>query len=148
MRAPIDIDWNPGSAKLRQFGAIGCGVFAALGFAAWREGLLFASGLGAARVPLASALGALAALCALFAVLWPRGNRPLYLALTALALPLGWAVSYALLFALFFLLITPIALLLRVLRKDPLARAADPGSQSYWDVAERERPKADYFRQF
>ena len=101
-----------------------------------------------AREPLSYALAGLAGLCVTFTLFWPKGNRALYMLLTAVTFPIGFVMSQLLLLGLFFLVIAPIAVCLRAFGKDPLSRAADPAAKSYWRTIERERPKSDYFRQF
>lgn len=44
---------------------------------------------------------------------------------------------------LFFIVVTPIALLMRILGKDPLRMRLDPNAKSYWIVREPPGPKPD-----
>ena len=48
---------------------------------------------------------------------------------------------------LFFLTVTPIALMMRVAGKDPLRRKFDPGAESYWIKREPPGPAPDTMRQ-
>jgi hypothetical protein len=50
----------------------------------------------------------------------------------ALARVLGFINSRILLSVVFFLLVAPVALLLKLLGRDPLARRRDPKASSYW----------------
>jgi hypothetical protein len=52
-------------------------------------------------------------------------------------------VSPIALAVLFFLVVTPIALLMRILGKDPLRMRLDPQAQSYWIVRDPPGPKSD-----
>jgi hypothetical protein len=45
---------------------------------------------------------------------------------------LGWVNTRILLSFVFFVLMAPVALLLRAFGRDPLARRRDPKSPSYW----------------
>ena len=93
-------------------------------------------------------LWALGVLSALLSVLWPSGNRPLFVVLSLVAFPIGWALSHVVLALFFYGVLTPVGLLFRLLGRDPLDRAFDPERKSYWvDLAEV-TDKRDYFRQF
>ena len=97
-------------------------------FALWALGLLF---------------GALA-----FAV--PAARRWLYFAWTYATFPIAWSLSQLILVCIYFMIATPIALLLRALRIDPLQRRIDKAAPTYW-IARDHRAESDaerYFRQF
>lgn len=138
---------RPDDRTLRQFGWIACGVFGALAACARYEAGPFSSGLGAHRLGVAGALAAVAAVSGACALLWPRGNRALYVALSVVAYPIGWIVSYAVLGVLFFAVLTPIGLALRAAGVDPLQRTRT-GARSYWTKTRAKRSKESYFRQF
>jgi hypothetical protein len=144
----MEINWNPDRRRLRTFGAAALAVFAALGAWAMFGRRLFGCDLGGAAGAAAWALWAAAAACGLLAAAAPRALRPLYVGLSAVGLPIGWLVSHALLAAVFYGVITPIGLAMRLAGRDPLRRWFDPHAPSYW--VERRGP-ADikrYFRQF
>jgi len=143
----LELNTNPDERTLRRFGALALLVFGTLAVCAWRESWPF-SGLGAARVPLATALGDIAAVTGLLAVVKPAWNRPLYVGLAAIGYPIGLVVSYAVMAALFFGVVAPIGLLLRLLDKDPLQRTLERARASYWTRARGPRSRESYFRQF
>jgi hypothetical protein len=62
----------------------------------------------------------------------PTVLRPLYRVWMALALVLGFIMTRVLLTLVFFLLITPIGLVRRLLGKDPLRQEPDADTTSYW----------------
>lgn len=71
-----------------------------------------------------------------------------YLVSAYAALPIGLVVSYAILGVIYYLVLTPVGLVLRLRGYDPLNRTFHPQADTYW--VERETP-ADtnrYFRQF
>ena len=110
----VEINFNPDTKTLRQFGVIafvGFGILAAL---AYYEKLIFSFGLGEARMPLVMTFAALGTIAALFSLVAPRANRVLYVGLTLLAFPIGFVLSYVIMGTLFFLIIGPIALLFRL----------------------------------
>lgn len=144
----VEVDWNPDDRTLRHFGVVGLLGFGLVAFLAWKELLVFSFGLGAAREPLALGLAGLALLSALLGALWPRGNRPIFVAVTALALPIGFVLSYVIMIALYYLAIAPIGLALRALGRDPMDRRFLPAARSYFEDARPPRPRERYFKQF
>src|SRR5262245_30890225 len=142
------MDWNPDARKLRQFGFIALAGFGLIAALAWFERGLFAFGLGGARVPVAGLFAALAALSLLFSLVFPRGNRPIYVGLTLVALPIGFVLSYVILGTVFYAIIAPIGLVMRLFGKDSMHRGFDRGAGSYWVDARPPRPRESYFRQF
>jgi hypothetical protein len=65
-----------------------------------------------------------------------------------LFLPLAWSVSTLLLVFVYYLVLTPVGLVLRVAGRDPLRRRFEPRAASYW-VKRTEAAKSErYFRQF
>ena len=119
----------------------------------WFAGLWFPAFCGSAglwllrhqRPRLAVACGAAAAIVALVGLASPSAIRPLYRFLIRVTFPIGWVVSHLVVAAAYFLVITPIGILMR-LWHDPMRRAFDRPARSYWidcKPAERDR----YFRQ-
>jgi hypothetical protein len=72
------------------------------------------------------------------ALLQPAWLRPLNRIWTQLGLLLGRVVSPLVTALLFFLVVTPIGLLFRLLKKDPLRLASSPDASTYW--IERQPP--------
>jgi hypothetical protein len=144
----VEIDWNPDRRTLRQFGAIALVGFSLLAVAAWFGFLVFSMVPVGARETTALCLAALGALCAVFGLLWPAGNRPIFVGLSLLAAPIGFVLSYLILGVLFYVIISGVSLLLRALGKDPLERAFQPEASTYWVDAKPARPAASYFKQF
>lgn len=92
-------------------------------------------------------LGLAAAGVGLTGLVRPPAVRWVYLAAVYAAFPIGFVVSHVILGAVFYLVITPIGLGLRLARRDPLDRRPDPARRSYWTEREGPRPPASYFRQ-
>lgn len=144
----IEIDLHPSRETLRQFGWIALVGFSLLGILAWYEMLIFGFGLGGFREPLAFVFWGLAALSTLFSLTFPSGNRPIYLGLTLVALPIGFVLSYLIMGFLFYGLITPLGLFFKLTGRDSLHRKFDPEAESYWFAARADRPREHYFKQF
>lgn len=138
-----EINWQPGPRELRAFAkviALGFPILAALfGSSAWLRShawpawTLWLGGIG-----LAIGLACMAA---------PRAARPLYLVWMALGCGIGLVVSNVVLAAIYFLVVTPIGLALRLAGRDPLRRAFERERASYWDDAEKAGDVERYFRQ-
>jgi len=78
----------------------------------------------------------------------PATMRVLYLGMSHLGLPIGFVVSLVILTAVWYLVFTPIGLVLRLAGYDPLGRRFEPQRDSYW-VERRTQPAVQrYFRQY
>jgi hypothetical protein len=62
--------------------------------------------------------------------------------------PIGWLVSHLLLALIYYLVLTPIGLLMRLAGYDPLRRRRDPSASSYWIDRQPDVEPHRYFRQF
>jgi hypothetical protein len=144
----IQINLRPDVRTLRQFGFIALAGFALLAVIAWYEALVFSFGLGAARPYVAGGFAAVAGLSLLLSLIYPRANLGLYLCLTVVAYPIGFVLSYVVMGTLFFIVITPMGLVMRLLGRDPMERRMLPDAESYWVEARAERPSESYFKQF
>ena len=144
----IEIDFRPDEKTLRQFGWIALGGFGLLATLSWFELLVFSFGLGAARLPVTAGFAAVGCLAALFSLVAPKANRPIYVTLAVIALPIGFVLSYVIMGALFYGMLAPVGLFFRVTGRDPLRRRFEPESESYWTESRPPRPKEAYFRQF
>jgi hypothetical protein len=79
---------------------------------------------------------------------WPGGLRLLYVGLSYATYPIGFAVSSLVLVLLYYAVLTPIGLILRLCGHDPLQRRFDPRSASYWHKRPGPRSPDSYFRQY
>ncbi|MBN2192099.1 MAG: hypothetical protein JW751_04725 [Polyangiaceae bacterium] len=148
MAGIVELNLNPDVRLLRQFGFIALAAFGLLAVCAWFEVLLFASGLGAARTATAVALLTAGVISTLFSLVYPRANRPAYVLLSVVAFPIGFVLSYLVMGILFFVVITPVGLLLRAVGEDPMRRRLHGPQKSYYVKARPTRPRLTYFRQF
>lgn len=135
--ALIRINHRPPPRQLLVF-AIAWAIFvAALGWILWSNRLPMAAKtcwILALAVPLAGSL-------------WREGLRLLYVGLTYATFPIGWLVSSTVLVVLYYGLLTPIGLLLRIWRHDPLQQTPKSRADSYWRPRQGGRPASSYFRQ-
>ena len=138
-----ETNWKPGAHDLRSFGkviALGFPIIASLlGASVWRRSHLWPAW--------ALWLGGIGLVVGLACMLVPRAARPFYLVWMALGCCLGFVVSNVVLGAIYFFIVTPIGLALRLAGRDPLRRAFESKRQTYWDDAEKPGDAERYFRQ-
>ena len=136
----ISINWHPTDRELRQFAGIWFPAFWAV------VGLIIGSRTGHWLLPIA--LASMAAVVGAIGFIRPRLLRPIYLAWMCAAFPIGWLVSHLLLAAVFYLLITPLGLLLRLFGRDKLKLRLERDARTYWTPREPPPAGERYFRQF
>jgi hypothetical protein len=78
----------------------------------------------------------------------PNLRRMLYLAWMRAFYPVGWIVSHALLAIVYYLVLTPIGLVLRLFGADPMQRGFDRSAKTYWETHPADTEASRYFRQF
>ena len=75
-------------------------------------------------------------------------RRPLYGAWMRLVAPVGSVVSYVILGVVFYCILTPMGVLLRVAGRDVMERKFDFEKPSYWCEHRTGGDKASYFKQY
>lgn len=97
----------------------------------------------------AIAVWAVTAVAALLSLSSEAIATAIFLGLSYATFPIGFAMSWVALTALFFLVITPIGLIMRIGGRDPLRLKADPEAGSYWTPRPGRGTDSDRaFRQF
>jgi len=134
-----DIPFNPSRKVLRQFAALWLVCFMALGASQY-----FAKG----RPQLGLALAAAAVIIGLPGLIWPPLLRWLFVACTVLTFPIGWLISLLVLWALYFLVLTPVAVFFGLRGRDLLGRKPAPERDSFWEPKQTPRDLRSYFRQY
>jgi hypothetical protein len=136
----VKLNTRPTPRQLRQFAAFGLPAFAALiAWMAWRAG---------ARPDVVAWALALVGIFCCAALAIPEIIRPVFVGLMVAAYPLGWMVGHLALAILFFGVITPIGLVLRLARGDAMQRRWDPQAPTYWQSHVTTDDVERYFRQF
>lgn len=148
MAKMIEINLRPDTRTLRQFGFIAIAGFGFVATIAHFEALIFAAGLGSAKPYVVNGFVGLAAYSGIFSLIYPKANTPVYVGLTLLSYPIGLVLSYLIMGTLFFGIITPTGIVMRIIGRDPLDRKFEPEAETYWHDCRLPRDKADYFRQF
>jgi hypothetical protein len=137
--AMMEINWDPSRKELRQFGFLCLAFFG--GLAAWNYHSHGELTLGVQLLAAAAAIGGVLGAAA------PQLLKWVFVGWIVAVFPIGWTVSHLLLGAIYFFVLTPIGLLLRVLGHDPMNRTLDRDAKTYWTTHEQ-APVARYFRQF
>lgn len=132
------IKWRPDDAELRRFAISMLVGFSLLGlFAAWR-------GKGITTVSLVLwGVGLFLAMAAFVPVL----GRMVYLGVYLPTSIIGYVVSHIILTMMFFLVITPVGLILRLMGKDPLQQRR-PKHKRGWTPIKGIKDEDSYYRQF
>lgn len=134
-----DIQRNPSIKTLRQFAGVWLVFFLAL--AAYQGWYRNKPGWGLGLAVLAVVVGGPG-------LLFPKILRPIYVGWMMLVFPIGWTVSQIMLLLMFYGIITPIAFVLRLKGRDPLARKRAPDRPSFWIPKETPPDLRRYFRQY
>ena len=138
--AVIEINRNPTRRQLNQFGFIWLAFLALFGAIARFK-------LDAPTVGLA--LWVAAVVVPVIGWLIPAVMRAVFVGMSYLAWPIGFVVSHVILALVYYLVFTPVGLLMRLFRYDPMKRGFDDSLSSYW--VKRDPTAAEpkrYFRQF
>lgn len=144
----IDVNWKPDTKQLRGFGWIALVAFSLLGaFVRWKH-VFFVHMQPQTAATAANILWSLAGLCGLQAIVLPKTLIVLYVPLTAISLPIGYVLSHVIMAIIYFLIFTPVGLVMRLFGRDPMCRRFEPGATTYWVKREVIADAKRYFRQF
>lgn len=147
--ALVSVNWSPDEKQLRSFGGVALLVFGLLGASAFFRHHLLGVTLTAESARVAGGvLLALAGGCGLAALALPKALKPLFIALSVVTAPIGFVVSHLLLAAIFFVVLTPIGLVMKLMGHDPLTRRLEKERQTYWEKRPPVTDVARYFRQY
>lgn len=135
----IDLNLNPSRKELRIFAALFWVFFTGVAWIVFRKSgsTTAAAGVFAA----ASAVG-------IIGLSVPVWVRPVYVVWMLAAYPIGWVMSHVLMGVIYYLVVTPIGLLMRALGRDPMQRTFDRAAKTYWVARPKEEKTTRYFRQF
>ena len=131
----IEVHWNPPNRQLRQFGII---CLFALPLVGWL------SGGGEQTVSLLAMVGLLLAIAG-FAC--PRMVKPVFIALTVVAAPIGMLIGEFAMLLVYLGVLLPIGLAFRIMNRDALQLKFDRRAGTYWQAKKPPGSPADYYRQ-
>ena len=75
-------------------------------------------------------------------------RRPIYVGWMILVFPIGWFVSHVVLAVCYFLVLTPIGLVLRLTGRHLIPKKPAKEAETYWSERPAPGDKSRYFRQF
>jgi hypothetical protein len=132
------VKWQPDARELRRFAiAMLVGFFVLGALSAWR-----AKGIGAGSIILWS-IGVTLALAAFV----PKLGRIAYLAVYLPTSIIGYVVSNVMLTLMFFLVITPLGIVLKLMGKDRLQQRRH-NRTTQWSPVKETKTEDSYYRQF
>ena len=134
----IAIQWNPSTKQLRQFAGIWFPAFC--GLVGWSIGQKTGHW---SEVEIGWVL---AGLLSVGGLVLPVLIRPIFVGLILLTFPIGWVVSHLLLGLIFYGVVTPIGLILRISGHDPL-QLKKPSGNSVWKTSVGKTDATRYLRQ-
>ena len=132
-----DIQFSPSPRTLRQFAALWLIVFGAL--AAYEA-------TAGDRPQLAPIYGVAAVTVGGMGFVWPAVVRPIFVAWSIVAFPIGWTISTLTLAFLFYGVFTPLGLAFRVSGRDALGIRRTQVT-TYWKPKAAAKDPREYFRQ-
>jgi hypothetical protein len=134
-----DIPLQPSPRTLRQFAAIFLVFFLAVGAHQYFARAHHTAGL---------VLGSLAVLVGTVGLIKPSVVHWIFVGWMVLAFPIGWLVSQFLLAVLFYLVLTPFAVLFRWRGRDLLGLKPAPGRPSFWLSKRTPEDVRSYLKQY
>jgi len=137
--AVVEINWRPTAGQLRVFSALL--VVFAVAVSAW---LYYKTDFSQIAIYVL-AIGTSAGVVGLA---WPPFARVVYVVWMVLVLPIGWIVSHTMLAVLFYLVFTPIAIIMKLCGYDSMQRKFDRQAATYWKRRQQNDDTSRYFKQF
>jgi len=136
----IEIDWNPKSKQLRNFGKIALAATVIISLL-----LYLLKGIAIKWLLIIVAFGLMVFIISLISL---KLTKVIYLGMILLTMPIGYAVSFIVLALFYYLLLAPLGLVFRLIGRDPLYRRFDPAAKSYWLARRPPKGLEQYFHQF
>jgi len=138
--ALIEINRNPSPSQLRRFACIWFPLFLVfVASAVFRKTHSWAA---------VEVIGTGAAVAIILGCVRPTLTKWIFIGMMYATYPIGWVVSYILMALIYFLVFTPIGIIMRAFGRDPLNRSFDGEAKSYWILRSGARPANSYLRQF
>jgi hypothetical protein len=135
----IDLNLNPSKKDLRIFSLGMLAFLAFVGWIVWRK---------SGSVPAVAAIAVAGVAFAVLGVTIHRAVRPVFIALMVINYPIGWIVTHVVIALIFYLVVTPVGVIMRLCGRDPMERRFDPSVKTYWKPRRTDVDSSRYFRQF
>ncbi|MGD9722111.1 MAG: hypothetical protein AB7O59_12285 [Pirellulales bacterium] len=136
----VTVNRHPSPRQVRQFALVWLSgaLLVAAAVAGVRYGAWLVAGLLAGGAVLSVAIG----------IIRPGWMRPVFVAFVWATLPFGWVVAHVLLATIYYGMIVPLGLGMKLIGRDPLERRFDREAASYWLPCEPQPERARYFRPY
>ena len=135
----ISMIFNSASRRTQLLGVLIPGICLAIGGS-------IRGGAGQVAVAAVACGVGLAAAVAIFAV--PGAGRTIFVGWSLAAVPIGWTITHTAMALAYYVVITPLGLIMKLFGYDPMKRRFDPQATTYWIEHEPGTEKSRYFRQF
>lgn len=135
----IDLNLNPTKRELRIFSLAALVFLTIVAWLVWRK-----SGSTTA----AAVLVAVGGVIAILGLTVPRAIRPVFIVLMVINYPIGWLMTHIVMAVIFYLVVTPLAVIMKLAGRDPMERRFDRSASTYWKPRSTETDPSRYFRQF
>jgi hypothetical protein len=89
-----------------------------------------------------------AAVLSIAGLVRPSVMKPIWVGWMTAVFPIGWTISHLVLAVTYYLVLTPVGILLRLTGRDPMTRRLDRQAPTYWQRHQQIDDTARYFRQF
>jgi hypothetical protein len=137
--ALIRINRNPPRRQLALFGALWLIFFAIVGWIVWDK---------TQSRPASLSIWTLAVVIPVIGWIWPAWMRIVYVGAAYAAFPIGLVISHVVLALVYYAVLTPTGLLVRLFLFDPMRRRFEPEAKTYWVRRREQQDVKRYFRQF
>ena len=131
------INWHPNDRQVRNFGLTSL-VALPLAATLWTRG----------SPPATVCAGAIGGLLSAIGIGWPRGLRPLLVAMNVVTAPLALVIHDLVLSLAFFVVVVPVGLVFWLFGRDPLQLKIDRRTSTYWQPKKQPRDVRSYFRRW
>jgi hypothetical protein len=135
----IDLNLNPTKKELRVFGLCALAFLTLVGWIVFRR---------TGSIPAGATVAGAGLVCAALALTVPQALRPLWVVLMVVNYPIGWVVTHVVMALIFYLVVTPVGVIMRLTGRDPMERGFDRAAKTYWKPRRMEHDPARYFRQY
>ncbi len=130
---------HPSTRDIRVFGLVLALFFGFIGGLVWWK----SGSLGTPKV-----LWMIGGVLAIIYYAVPRLRLVMYYGWIKLGYPVGWIISHLALLLFYYLVLTPIGLIMRAFGRDLMRRQFDRDASTYWDERNPDGHPARYFKQF
>jgi hypothetical protein len=135
----IDLNLNPSKKELRTFGLCALAFLCLVGWIVARR---------SGSIPTGATIGGVGLILAVLGFTVPQALRPVWVVLMVVNYPIGWVVTHAVMGLIFYLVVTPVGVIMRLTGRDPMERGFDSSAKTYWKPRHFDPSSSRYFRQY